>query len=57
MDQVTQQNAVMVQETTAASRNLMAETEKLSRLLASFKVGANDAMETQSGHEPMRRYA
>jgi methyl-accepting chemotaxis protein len=57
MDQVTQQSAAMVQKTTLASRNLVAETEKLTRLLGSFKVDAGSAMQTQRGDEPMRRYA
>lgn len=39
MDQVTQQNAAMVEESTAASHTLAKEAEELSRLVASFKVG------------------
>jgi methyl-accepting chemotaxis protein len=39
MDQVTQQNVAMVEETTGASHHLLEETETLSRLLGSFKVG------------------
>ena len=39
MDQVTQQNAAMVEESTAASRNLASETQALSNLVAFFTVG------------------
>jgi methyl-accepting chemotaxis protein len=39
MDQVTQKNAAMVEESTAAARNLATETAELSRLVAFFNVG------------------
>ncbi|GAA4486142.1 methyl-accepting chemotaxis protein [Gluconacetobacter asukensis] len=39
MDQVTQQNAAMVEETTAASHNLTAETRTLTQTISRFKVG------------------
>jgi methyl-accepting chemotaxis protein len=39
MDQVTQQNAAMVEETTAASHSLARETEQLSSLVGRFRVG------------------
>jgi len=39
MDQVTQQNAAMVEESTAASRNLAMETKSLSSLVEFFSVG------------------
>lgn len=39
MDQVTQQNAAMVEQTTAAAHSLNNESEELVRLMASFKVG------------------
>ncbi|MET3527042.1 methyl-accepting chemotaxis protein [Phenylobacterium koreense] len=38
MDQVTQQNAAMVEESTAASRVLADEAQELARLVARFKV-------------------
>lgn len=44
MDQVTQQNAAMVEETTAASHNLTAETRTLTQTISRFKVG-NDRRE------------
>lgn len=40
MDQVTQQNAAMVEESTAASHSLAQEAEELARLVAKFKLGA-----------------
>ena len=49
MDQVTQQNAAMVEETTAASHSLARETNDLSRLLARFDLGeeASDMIDVQ----------
>lgn len=40
MDQVTQQNAAMVEEATAAAANLRMEAGELQRLIARFKVSA-----------------
>jgi methyl-accepting chemotaxis protein len=39
MDQVTQQNAAMVEQTTAASHSLVTEAEELARLVAQFQTG------------------
>jgi methyl-accepting chemotaxis protein len=39
MDQATQQNAAMVEQTTAATRSLSQETEQLSGLIGQFQVG------------------
>ncbi len=39
MDQVTQQNAAMVEESTAASHTLSLETEELTKLVGRFQVG------------------
>jgi len=39
MDQVTQQNAAMVEEATAASHALTSEADTLARLIARFDVG------------------
>ncbi|HUZ91244.1 MAG TPA: globin-coupled sensor protein [Methylocella sp.] len=39
MDQVTQQNAAMVEQTTAASHSLSQETERLSDLVGQFQIG------------------
>ena len=38
MDQVTQQNAAMVEQSTAASRVLAEEAQELARLVARFRV-------------------
>ena len=43
MDQVTQQNAAMVEQSTAASRSLAHEAEELARLMAGFKTGETRA--------------
>ncbi len=40
MDQVTQQNAAMVEESTAASHGLAREADELMRLIGGFKLGA-----------------
>jgi methyl-accepting chemotaxis protein len=40
VDQITQQNAAMVEETTAASHSLATETDELSRLVAGFRTAA-----------------
>ncbi len=39
MDQVTQQNAAMVEQSTAAAHSLSQETEDLARLVGQFKTG------------------
>ncbi len=49
MDQVTQQNAAMVEEATAASHSLSQETAQLSDLIGQFKVGQ------AASSEPLRR--
>jgi methyl-accepting chemotaxis protein len=54
MDQVTQQNAAMVEETTAASHSLAGEAEQLAALIAYFQVG-DDAATTPDAGMPRRR--
>ena len=49
MDQVTQQNAAMVEQSTAASHGLAQETAELGRLTNYFKVGAPPATAPRSG--------
>jgi methyl-accepting chemotaxis protein len=53
MDQVTQQNAAMVEETTAASHSLNGEAEELSRLVARFSIrgGRSAGAPTQTVHK------
>jgi methyl-accepting chemotaxis protein len=41
MDQLTQQNAAMVEETSAASRQLADEADQLVELLQQFKVASH----------------
>ncbi len=43
MDQVTQQNAAMVEQSTAATHSLKGETGELVRLMARFQVGAGSS--------------
>jgi methyl-accepting chemotaxis protein len=43
MDQMTQQNAAMVEETTAASQTLAAESNQLRTLLSNFRLGQSQA--------------
>ena len=43
MDKATQQNASMVQKSTAASHTLSLETEQLAGLIGQFQVGADRA--------------
>jgi methyl-accepting chemotaxis protein len=40
MDQVTQQNAAMVEQATAASHSLAGEATELAKLVAQFQTGA-----------------
>jgi len=47
MDQVTQQNAAMVEEATAAAANLRAESQELTRLIGRFQTGAATARSTR----------
>ncbi|MGA0598916.1 methyl-accepting chemotaxis protein [Enterovirga sp. CN4-39] len=42
MDQVTQQNAAMVEQSTAASHALAREVEELARLIGRFRTGASE---------------
>ncbi len=53
MDQVTQQNAAMVEQSTAASHALVQETAELSRLTGYFQVGTRPAA-VQADVRPVR---
>ena len=53
MDQVTQQNAAMVEESTAASHGLARDAEELMRILDGFKLGAGRRAEPRAS-EPRR---
>ncbi|OLP45292.1 methyl-accepting chemotaxis protein [Rhizobium oryziradicis] len=50
MDQVTQQNAAMVEESTAASATLAGEVKRLRDIISEFRLGASTAV--SSGHRP-----
>jgi methyl-accepting chemotaxis protein len=52
MDQVTQQNAAMVEESTAASHSLSQEAENLAELLGRFDVGQDTGAEPRPGPKP-----
>jgi methyl-accepting chemotaxis protein len=58
MDQVTQQNAAMVEQSTAASHSLAQEAEALQASVAQFRVGAPSAPAAQvRTHAPAARPA
>jgi methyl-accepting chemotaxis protein len=50
MDNVTQQNAAMVEESTAAARSLASEADELARHVARFRLAAGD--NSRGHHEP-----
>ncbi|THF48952.1 methyl-accepting chemotaxis protein [Allorhizobium terrae] len=51
MDQVTQQNAAMVEESTAASASLASEVNRLRDIISEFRLGTAAAV--SSGHRPV----
>ncbi|CAN7551150.1 MAG: methyl-accepting chemotaxis protein [Agrobacterium sp.] len=57
MDQVTQRNAAMVEETSAATHKLSNEAGHLVTLVSRFKVGAEDAPHHTRIEQPMRPVA
>jgi methyl-accepting chemotaxis protein len=57
MDQFTQQNAAMVEQTTATSHGLKHDIEQLEKSMFSFKVGRDDALVTAvESVSPMRSH-
>jgi methyl-accepting chemotaxis protein len=52
MDQVTQQNAAMVEESTAASHSLAKEADQLARLVSRFKLGEEAKAGSQANTRP-----
>jgi methyl-accepting chemotaxis protein len=52
MDQVTQQNAAMVEESTAASKNLASDSEELARLVSEFEVGRIERANAKAAVRP-----
>ena len=57
MDQVTQQNAAMVEETTAASHNLSREAGELVRLIGQFEVGTTAAQSAAAPTRPVAHHS
>ncbi len=55
MDQVTQQNAAMVEESTAATHTLRNEAADLIRLVSAFRIGAPSAMRSAPRSAPSPR--
>ncbi|MCJ2184312.1 methyl-accepting chemotaxis protein [Novosphingobium sp. 1949] len=55
MDRMTQQNAAMVEETTAATRSLESEAQSLTRLMSSFRTRIRDARPEISGQGELLR--
>ncbi len=47
MDRVTQQNAAMIEESTAAARSLSSEADRLSELVGKFKLGSGEIVPLQ----------
>jgi len=52
MDQVTQQNAAMVEQSTAASHSLANEAEELASLVGQFRLGGANETETGAARAP-----
>jgi methyl-accepting chemotaxis protein len=57
MDQTTQQNAAMVEESTAAAHSLASEAEELSRLVGQFAIGHVEAKTAPTHAKPAHRPA
>jgi methyl-accepting chemotaxis protein len=61
MDQMTQQNAAMVEESTAASHSLASESQQLADLVGKFQIGARIAAvpvrPPQGAQRPVKRAA
>ena len=57
MDQVTQQNAAMVEQATAASHTLTGEAEQLSKLISRFDLGQDGLETARTAPAPARAHA
>ncbi len=53
MDQVTQQNAAMVEQATAAAANLKSEADEMNRLIGRFQTGAAPRARAQRAPAPL----
>jgi len=56
IDQMTQQNAAMAEQATAASRSLSKESERLASLIGQFELGRSGAAGSPIEAPPKRRY-
>lgn len=56
MDRTTQQNAAMVEETSAATHNLESEVVALSKLMATFRIRARDGRSYAQGDDERVRH-
>ncbi|TPP12051.1 methyl-accepting chemotaxis protein [Rhizobium glycinendophyticum] len=54
MDQVTQQNAAMVEESTAASASLASEVTRMREIIAGFRLGSTTGAVAASRPQPVR---
>ena len=52
MDQVTQQNAAMVEQSTAASHSLLHEANELVNLLGAFEISGGEAIRVSESRRP-----
>jgi methyl-accepting chemotaxis protein len=57
MDQVTQQNAAMVEQSTAAAHTLSGEAGELAQLVGQFRLPAQAAAAAPAARAPARRPA
>jgi methyl-accepting chemotaxis protein len=57
MDQIVQQNAAMVEESTAAAHALKSETRELSEMVGRFEIGDDDRAVAQARDNPPRARA
>ncbi|MEF2074262.1 methyl-accepting chemotaxis protein [Consotaella aegiceratis] len=57
MDKVTQQNAAMVEETTAAAQTLANETDQLAQLIAQFRTATSAGHQAQGARTARRQAA
>ncbi len=55
MDRMTQQNAAMVEQSTAAARSLADEAAELNRIVSSFRVGGGEVIAAPVSRKPAAR--
>jgi hypothetical protein len=57
MDQMTQQNAAMVEQSTAASHALASEAAQLAELISHFRIGDGESARRPAASQPAPRRA